>query len=98
MPKARTAKDFAAAHVREVYGPNKIRTALAKILETGPEHWEYEGDLAKPPYGLSNADLTEFRDQFAPYWVTTAVQSGKAARRVWFGDAKVAAKFRAKAS
>lgn len=93
-PKARTAGDFATAHVRKVRGPNKIKAAIAMMRQIGAEHWEYESDLTKPPYGLAQVDLSDYRDQFTSHWLMTEVQSGKAARRVWFADPKVAAKFR----
>lgn len=93
-PKARTAGDFAAVHVREVRGPHRIAEALAKIRSVGPEHWEYEGDLTKAPYSLAQIDLRDFRDKFTKFWIET--DGGRESRRrvVWFGDAKVAAKFR----
>lgn len=92
--KARSAGDFAAAHVRETRGPNKIRAAIAQIQKVGPEHWEYENDLTKAPYNIAQVDLSAFRDQFKDYWLETEVMSGVKSRRVWFGNPKVAAKFR----
>jgi hypothetical protein len=92
--KARSAGDFAAAHVRSVRAPLKIKAAIAQMRSVGPEHWEYENDLTKAPYNLAQVDLSAFRDQFKEYWLETEVQNGKAARRVWFADPKVAAKFR----
>lgn len=92
--KARNAGDFAAAHVREVRGPNKIKEAIAKMRAVGPEHWEYETDLTKAPYGLAQVDLSAFRDQFKPHWLETEVQHGKSAKRVWFAEPKICAKFK----
>lgn len=92
--KARTGADFSAAHVRETRVPNKIKAVLERMRRIGPEHWEYEGDLTKPPYGLAAVDLAEFRDQFKQHWVMTEVMNGVKPKRVWFADPKVAAKFR----
>lgn len=92
--KARNGNDFAGEHVRSVRAPKKIKEAIAKMRQIGPEHWEYENDLTKAPYGLSQVDLKEFRDQFKDHWLMTEVQHGKEARRVWFADPKVAARYR----
>lgn len=92
--KARTGADFASEHVRATRAPLKIKAAIAKMASIGKEHWEYETDLTKPPYGLAMVDLKEYREQFKDHWLLTEVQHGKEARRVWFADPKVAARFR----
>lgn len=94
--KPRTGADFAARHVRNIAIRVKIQRALAKIRETGPEHWEYESDLTKSPYFLSSRDLSDFRDEkpFKDHWILTEVHDSREPRRVWFGDAKIAAKYR----
>lgn len=94
MTKARTASDFSAAHVRSTRVPIRIRETLKKIRAVGPEHWEYEGDLTKVPYGLAIKDLAEFRDQFKEFWVMTEHTNDTKPKRVWFADPKVAARFR----
>jgi hypothetical protein len=64
------------------------------MMGIGKEHWEYEDDLRKAPYGLAMVDLSDFRDQFKQHWVLTEVSHGQRARRVWFADPKLAAKFK----
>lgn len=92
--KARTVADFKAAHDQNVIVPNRIRAALAAIEKEGPEHWLYEVDFLKLS-GLSTTQLAMFRDQFSAY-IVEAVGSarGKSVKRVYFGNAKVAARLR----
>ena len=91
--KARTLEHFRAAHDKNVIVPNKIKAALEAVRKIGPEHFEYEADFIKLA-GLSQTDMSTFRDQFSAYIVETPAQHGRASKRVWFGDAKVAAKVR----
>jgi len=92
-PKAKTLDDFRANHDRSVIVPNKIKAALAKLLEIGPEHYEYEADFIKIA-GISQADIGLFRDQFLDHVVETPKTHASREKRVWFGDRKVAAKVR----
>jgi hypothetical protein len=94
MTKARTGAAFAAEHIRSTAVPAKIKAMIEKIAKIGNEHWEYECDLNRPPYSMSQKVLAEFRDQFKEYWVVTQVHSGKAPKIVWFGNPKVATKYR----
>lgn len=87
--EVKTLADFKAAHDRSVIVPNKIRVALAAMLKEGPEQYEYETDFIKRA-AISQADMGEFRDQFVKYIVMTAAVHGRAGRRVWFADPKVA--------
>jgi hypothetical protein len=100
MPKvtARTGADFASKHVRNTAVHAKITAALKAMSIIGPEHWEYETDLSRPPYGINSRDLAEYRDDFKQHWLLTEVQDGEKPRRVWFADAKVASKYRPKAT
>jgi len=93
MAKAKTLADFKAAHDPNVIVPNKIRTALASIEKEGSEHWLYEVDFLKLS-GLSTTQLAMFRDQFAAHIVEAPGAHGKQTKRVYFGNAKVAAKLR----
>jgi len=96
MQKAepRTLETFRAAHDRNVIVPNKIKTALEQIRKVGPEHYEYESDLIRMA-GISQTDMGMFRDQFeAHIVVTNSTPGNKNPKRVYFGDAKVAAKVR----
>lgn len=95
---ARTGSDFANKHIRNTAVFAKIKSVLAQMLQTGAEHWEYETDLSRPPYGVHSRDLAEYRDDFKQYWLLTEVQDGEKPRRVWFGDPKVAARYRPKAT
>lgn len=91
--KAKTVADFRAAHDPSVIVPNKIRKALDAIAAEGPENWEYEGDLVKRA-GISQTQISMFRELFAAHIVETPRARNAAPRRVWFGSAKVAAKVR----
>ncbi len=92
--KARTAADFKAAHDRNVIIPNKIRVALAKLLEIGAEHYEYDEGF-RALCGVAGKDLAAYRDQFKHNWFLTEGTNGaKSAKRVWFGNAKVAGRLR----
>lgn len=91
--KVKTAADFRAAHDPDVVVPNKIRAVLAEMLREGKENWEYEGDIVRRAK-LGMAQLTQFRELFADHIVVAPSESGRAARRVWFADAKVAQKIR----
>lgn len=92
--KPKTLADFRAAHDPDVIVPNKIRIALEAIEKDGPENWLYEGDFLKLA-GLSTTQLAQFRDQFAAHIIEAGgSRSGKSAKRVYFGNAKVAAKLR----
>lgn len=92
---AKTLNDFRAAHDRNVIVPSKIRAALEVMVKEGPENWTYEADLLKRA-AISTTDLAMFRDQFEAHIVEAAGSSGRNAKRVWFGSAKVAAKLRGK--
>ncbi len=92
--KPKTLADFKAAHDPNVIVPNKIRAALAAIEKEGAEHWLYEFDFLKLS-GLSTTQLAMFRDQFAAHIVEAPGGNGnKSTKRVYFGNAKVAAKLR----
>ena len=93
-PAAKTLDDFRAAHDKNVIVPNKIRAALSALEKEGAENWEYELDFLKRS-GLSVTDLATFRSQFEAHIVEAASTHGRSAKRVWFGNAKVAAKVRA---
>jgi len=96
MPtKPKTLADFKAAHDPNVIVPNKIRAALAAIEKEGPENWLYEVDFLKLS-GVSTTQLSQFRDQFADHIIETPASSRGSAKRVYFGNAKVAAKLRIK--
>ena len=92
--KARTVADFRAAHDKDIIVPTKIRGGLAKLLEVGPEHFEYD-DGFRALCGLQGAELAAYRNSFADHWfLTPGAGSGKQSKRVWFGNAKVAARLR----
>jgi hypothetical protein len=97
MPKPksqpRTLADFKAAHDPDVIIPAKMRAALAAIEKEGAENWLYEEDFRKLA-SISATQLGAFRDQFAAHIVETPGMHGKSGKRVYFGNAKVAAKLR----
>lgn len=82
--------DFRAAHDKNVIVPTKIRKALEDLEKQGPENWRYESDFIKLA-GISQTDVSMFREQFVGHIVET---SGKSPKRVWFASPKVAAKAR----
>ena len=67
---------------------------LAAIEKEGAENWLYEGDFLKLS-GLSTTQLAMFREQFEKHIVEAPAAHGKSVKRVYFGNAKVAAKLRA---
>lgn len=91
---ARTGSDFAQKHLRTSAAIHKINQALEAMRAIGEEHWEYESDLSKPPYKVASRDLADFRAHFKGHVVTTEVQDGERAKKVWFGSAAVAKKYR----
>lgn len=86
----RTLADFRAAHDKNVIVPAKIRKALEEMEKEHPENWAYETDFIKRA-GISQTDVSTFRDQFADHVIQT---SGRTPKKVWFASAKVAAKVR----
>jgi len=92
--KARTVADFKAAHDRDTIVVNKIRAGLQKLLDIGPEHYEYSESF-RAICGLQARDLADYKDRFADHWFKAAGHgSGKDGKVVWFGSAKVAARLR----
>jgi hypothetical protein len=91
-PQAKkTLADLRAIHDRNVVVPNKIKAALAKMVESGDE-FAYEKDfmqLCQPP--MSQIDISQYRDNFSDFWATLPSLSGKSTpRRVWFATKKLA--------
>ena len=93
MSKAKTLADFKAAHDPDVIVPNKIRVGLAAIAKEGPENWLYEQEFLRLT-GVSTTQIARYRDQFAAHIVEAPGTNTKATKRVYFGNAKVAAKLR----
>lgn len=92
--KAKTLHDFRMAHDPELIVPTRIRDALAAIAKEGLDCWEYEVDFLKRS-GLSTTQLAAFRDRFAAHIVEVPT-SKSTNKRVYFGNAKVAAKLKGK--
>jgi len=93
MSKPKTIDDYRSTHDTNVVVPNKIRAALAAMLKEGPEQWDYEADFIKRA-GVSQTQIAAFRESFTDHIVEAPAVHGRAARRVWFADAKVAKKVR----
>lgn len=87
---AKSLADFRAAHDKNVIVPSKIKKALEAMEKDGPENWAYEADFIKAA-GISQTDVSMFREQFAAHVVETG---GKSPKKVWFASAKIAAKAR----
>lgn len=96
MPKARTCADLTAQHSRIERLSRRLAEIITQIRKVGPEHWEYESDLNKPPYGgIAAREIASLREQFTRHVVhTTPSKNAKRGRIVWFGDTKVAARMR----
>jgi len=90
---ARTIADFRDAHDRDVIVPKKMRAALEQIAKVGPEHYEYEVDFMKLA-SISTGEIAKYRGQFEAHIVETPAAHGKSVKRVYFGNAKTAAKLR----
>ncbi len=95
----RTLADLSAAHDRKVMVPNRIREAL-KALVDSLNDWVYEADFIKlvsPPIGA--ADCAKYRSQFDGFWSEAPSVNGKAsARKVWFANKALCAKWKASLS
>lgn len=88
--KAKTLDDLRAVHDDSVVVPTKIRARFAAMLKAGPEEHDYEQKFLKDA-GVANNKISEYRAQFKAHIVKLPGNNGK---RIWFGDAKVASKFR----
>ena len=82
-----TLDDFRAAFDKSFIVPKKIAAALEKL----GDGWEYNLDFSKTA-DVSINDLSMFAEQFENHIVDVG---GKTRKRIWFGDAKLAAKARA---
>ena len=94
--KARTVADFRAAHDKSVIIPNAIRKGLKAVGDIGKEHFEYDEQF-RALCGVQASDLADYRDQpeFRKHWfITPGSSKNKGGKRVWFADAKLAAKLR----
>lgn len=78
--------DFRATYDKSYIVPAKIKAALEKL----GDGWEYNIDFARIA-DVSIPDLTLFAEQFEPHIVNT---KGRTAKRIWFGNPKVAAEAR----
>jgi hypothetical protein len=79
--KGKTLTDFRLAYDKATIIPAKIKAALKAL---GANGWDYEVQFARMA-GVSNMDLSAFRDQFAGYIVGL-----KDNRRAWAGSVKTA--------
>jgi|SRR5580658_2446210 hypothetical protein len=94
ITKPRTAADFRATYDRNVIVPTKIKAGLAALLKIGKEHYATDEEF-RSICGLQGAQLADFREQFKKHWfITPSISGSKTPKRVWFGDAKVAARLR----
>lgn len=91
--KAKTVDDFKSAHDPDVIVPTKIKAALAAIETEGAENWEYENDFTRRA-GISQGQISAYRGQFEKHIVVTPNAHGKSGKRVYFGNAKIAARIR----
>lgn len=79
-------KDFRSLFDKSFIIPNRIREGLKNL---GPNGWEYEAQFAKAS-GVSLADLSAYRDEFAEYIVVV----NRDGRRAWAGSPKLAQSMR----
>ncbi len=95
-PTKKPEKSLAA--FKQLYDPNvripaQVKAGLESMIrDLGPEAWEYELDFAKR-CAIGTAQIGAFREQFDKHNVIVR-SSHRAEKRVWFGDAKIAAKAR----
>lgn len=76
-PKGKSLAEFRAQHDKSFIVPKRIKEGLA-ALGSG---WEYEVQFAKIA-GISLADLSNFREQFADNFVVV----GRSGKRAWTGS------------
>lgn len=88
--KAKTLDDLRAVHDDSVVVPKKIRDRFGAMLKIGPEEHDFEQKFLKDA-GVANNKISEYRGQFKAHIVKLPGNGGK---RIWFGDAKIAKKFR----
>ena len=81
----KSLRDFRALYDKDLIVPSKIKAALKRI---GANGWEYEIEFQRNA-GVSQTDLSNFREQFAEYIVELR------SKRVWAGSPKMAAEMRA---
>lgn len=93
MTRAKTLADLRAVHDDSVRIPNRIKARFAAMLKIGPEEHDYEQDFLRAA-GVANHKIAPFREQFKAHIVSVADGKTRNRKRVWFADAKVAAKFR----
>jgi len=86
----KTLDDLRAAHDPAVKIPAAVRKAFAAMIRDGDD-WEYEIDFARRA-DMAGNQLPEARPAFAAHIVIVAGAHSKVPRRVWFADAKIAAK------
>lgn len=88
-----TLADFKAAHDPSTKYINRIKEGLKSLASEGPEAWENEGKFIRR-CGMANHQFPDFRDKFKCHWVEVPRSNNSKAKRVWFGNAKIAAKAR----
>lgn len=84
--RGRDEEAFRAAHDKSFIVPKKIQEGLESLGDS----WEYEAEFMKR-CALSTTDISQYRDQFADFFVET---SGRNPKRAWAGTKKFAAKLR----
>lgn len=86
------------AAFKQIYDPNvRVPSAIRAVLEVmikedGLEAWDYETAVAKRA-GISTTQMGLFREEFDKH-ILSVKEPGRSEKRVWFADAKVAAKAR----
>lgn len=78
---------------KRVIVPNKVRAALAAMLNVSPEAWLEENDFAEKA-GVTKEELRPHREEFDRHIVEVKLKGRSAPKRIWFGDHKVADKAR----
>lgn len=92
----KTLDDLRAIHDRTIVVPNRIKAAIAKLAEEGPENWCYECDFIKllTP-NIASKDISDYREQFADFWALMPPTNGvRDAKKVWFATKKAADSWR----
>lgn len=87
--KGRSLAEFRQVYDKDLIVPQKIKAALKGLGGS----WLYEQEFVKAA-GVSTADLSNYRDQFADY----VVNIRRSSKRAWAGSAALANQLREIAS
>lgn len=94
-PVARTIADWKKTHDPDTVITTRIKAALIKLREIGPQHFEYEKEFCVLA-GVSPSIIGKYREDFAAH-IVTAPRIGaenRHPRLAWFGNISAATSVR----